>query len=52
MNKLFDSNLFIQEFVPKRHKFRMAERNLAFRSPPQRKTLRDGGKHVNKNREI
>ncbi len=33
LNKLLDSNLFNQEFVPKRHKFHDAERNLTFRSP-------------------
>lgn len=45
LNKLLDSNLFNQEFVPKRHKFSdhraKVEILLVF---AQRKTLQNGGK--------
>jgi len=52
LKKLPDSNFFNQEFVPKRHKFHDAERNLISRSPAQRKTLRNGGKYERARKKI
>ncbi len=44
LNKLLDSNLFSQEFVPKRHKFHDGRAKSDISLASQRKTLRNGGK--------